>query len=261
MDKLVSVIIPVYNAEKTIKQAIDSICCQTYNNLEIIIVDDGSNDGSLDIINSIHDERIRVLRQKNQGISIALNNAIGTASGSLIARMDSDDISRPERIEKQVEFLESHEEVVLLGTAINYIDECSEYIARGFSVTSHKNIINLINRKNPFNHPTVMFRRETFDKVGGYDENLSGLFEDQFLWKKMLSHGKGANLHYPLVHYRLSVDQLTSVVETENYKRIKTRIMNNLKYEVVDIQSLRREKEQSIKNVERVVMIKKFATS
>ena len=109
----VSVVMSVYNGELFLKEAIDSILSQTYKKFEFIIIDDGSTDGSLNIINEYSDERIKILvNPKNEGLIFSLNKGIELALGTYIVRMDADDISLPQRIEEQVSFMEKHGSIV-----------------------------------------------------------------------------------------------------------------------------------------------------
>ncbi|MHA1713815.1 MAG: glycosyltransferase, partial [Candidatus Ranarchaeia archaeon] len=119
----VSVIMSVYNAEKHVKKAIDSILSQTFRDFEFIIINDGSTDRTSEILKSYADPRLIVVNQANRGVTQSLNKAIGMARGQYIARMDADDISLPQRLEMQVEFLEEHPEVGLVGTSVITIDE------------------------------------------------------------------------------------------------------------------------------------------
>ena len=125
---MLSVIMPVFNEEKYIAQAIDSIICQTYSNFEFIIINDGSSDSSIDIIKSYNDKRIRVIDNgKNIGISQSLNKGINISQGEYIARMDANDIATQNRFEMQINYLENNE-VTLVGTHHDIINENSVVI-------------------------------------------------------------------------------------------------------------------------------------
>src|SRR4051812_15533497 len=113
----ISVLLPVYNAEPYLKEAIDSVLQQTFADFELIIINDGSKDRSADIIKSYTDKRILFIDQENIGLSATLNKGIALARGEYIARQDNDDISRPERFRKQVTYLDAHPRTMLLGTA------------------------------------------------------------------------------------------------------------------------------------------------
>ena len=124
MQPLVSIGMPVFNCEKTLNIAVQSILNQTYSNWELILIDDGSEDKTLEIANSFQDSRIKVIADgRNQQLPIRLNQAIALSRGKYFARMDGDDVSYPERLQRQVEYLEQHPEIDLLGTgSINFRD-------------------------------------------------------------------------------------------------------------------------------------------
>ncbi len=127
----VSVIMSVYNGDKYLREAIESILNQTFTDFEFIIVNDGSTDNSLEIIESYDDERIKTINnKKNIGLTKSLNKALKFAKGKYIARQDADDVSLPNRFEKQVEYLDSHPEVALVGTSVYLIDENGKIIGK-----------------------------------------------------------------------------------------------------------------------------------
>lgn len=125
MNELISVILPVYNGEKYLKEAIESILNQTYTNFEFIIIDDGSKDSSLEIIKEYEkeDERIVAVSRENKGLIATLNEGIEKAKGKYIARMDQDDISLPNRFEEQLKIMENDKEIVVCGSWINVFGE------------------------------------------------------------------------------------------------------------------------------------------
>ena len=123
---LVSVILPVYNCEKYIKQSIQSILSQTYKNLELIVINDGSTDGTLNTIRSLNDERIVLISQRNMGLPSALNEGLKIARGEFIARQDADDVSLSERIEYELKFLLENPDYGLVGCPANFIYEDNE---------------------------------------------------------------------------------------------------------------------------------------
>ncbi len=125
---IISVVMSVYNGDKYLREEIESILNQTFKDFEFIIVNDGSTDKSLEIIKSYNDPRIVIIDQENTGLAKALNNGINIAKGRYIARMDQDDISNPERFEKQIEFLENLSEYVAIGSWSNHISEHGEYL-------------------------------------------------------------------------------------------------------------------------------------
>jgi glycosyltransferase involved in cell wall biosynthesis len=201
---VVSVVLPVYNAEKYIGYAIDSILNQTFTEYEFIIVNDGSTDSTEKIIleYSNKDSRIRVITRENKGLVTSLNEGIAEARAGLIARMDADDIALPERLEEQVKFMNDNPEVVCVGTAPIVIDEDGdELIALG--VPSQNSVIQerLLSGHCPIEHPSVMYRTECVRALGGYRREFETA-EDYDLWLRMGEVGLLANINKPLLKYR-----------------------------------------------------------
>ena len=154
----------MYNVAKYIKTCIDSILTQSYKNLELIIIDDGSIDSTKDIINSFSDPRIKYIWKEHSGISNSLNLGIENSNGNLIARIDSDDIMYPNRLEVQIKYLNIHPEVDILGTGFEWGNGKSNkeyYIPKTGNIT----ISELINDGNKLGHPTVMFRKKSLQKI------------------------------------------------------------------------------------------------
>lgn len=206
-----TVLLPAYNTEQYIHEAIDSILNQTFTDFEFLIINDGSKDKTLDIIKSYSDPRIKVIDQPNLGLIDSLNKGIALAKGNIIARMDADDIALPDRIEHQLKFLQENPDYVLVGSESDVIDKDGNYLMKlipriGYT---HEDISERIDEKCPFIHPTVMFRKDAALKAGGYPQNAI-LFEDHLLWKKMLSTGKVCNLHEVLLKVRFNPESVTT---------------------------------------------------
>ena len=195
-DKLVSVIIPVYNVEKFVEQAIVSIIDQTYKNLEIIVIDDGSSDITYQIVADLasQDPRIRLYKnERNLKIVKTLNRALSLAQGEYIARMDGDDISALDRIEKQVAFLESNPDYDLVGCSVIYIDENGMEIGRSVRVSDQKLLMKLTKYGALVHHPTWVARKSVYTKLDGYRE-LSGAEDYDFLLRMISAKLKYTNL-------------------------------------------------------------------
>lgn len=207
---LISVIIPVYNAERYIKQALDSICNQTYKNLEIIIIDDGSSDQSKTIIETYQDKRLRFISRENRGLISSLNEGINICKGKYIARMDADDISSQERLEKQLQFLKNNNDVGAVFTGIEYIDETGSIIRSKVSKkTRSVEPVELL-FGCPLCHPTAMFdmtKLSVNDIL--YDSNFH-LAEDFELWTRLVSNTKIALLDEVLFSYRIHSNSITT---------------------------------------------------
>jgi glycosyltransferase involved in cell wall biosynthesis len=200
---LVSVLLPVYNGAEYLDKAIRSILEQTYANLEIIAIDDGSIDESSSILEKYVNSRVRVFRQDNQGLAATLNRAIGLAQGDYLARQDQDDISFPERLEKQVDFLQAHPDYGMVGTWAE--------IWRGNKPTrrAHRHPTESLVLKfellfdNPFVHSSVMLRKEAIEKVGVYSTDPARQPpEDYELWSRMFRQFNVANIPEILQIYR-----------------------------------------------------------
>lgn len=200
-EPLISVILPVYNGEKYLADAIESILTQTFTDFELLVVDDGSQDGSAEIVRKYakRDERIRLLQhESNQGHAAARNSGLEAAQGKFIAAMDADDISLPERLRKQVDFMQSHSKIGLLGVHWLQVDENLKPISDHIMPLEHALIVlRLFFRRNSLAGPTILMRRETLDSVDGYDARSST--GDTDLFARLVGKTRFANL--PLTLY------------------------------------------------------------
>jgi len=226
MKPKISVIMPVYNAEKYLRVAIESILDQTFADFEFIIVYDPSFDNSLNIINSYSDARIRVIENKKRiGLVKSLNKAIKEAHGEYIARQDADDISLPNRLELQLEFLEKHPEVALLGTGIYVINEKGELIEKRIM---HPNPKTSLLKGNRFIHGSVMFRKSVIDELGAYNELFKNS-EDYELWLRISQKYDVNNLILPLYKLRTHGSSISSskIEEQQMYAVLARKLAMN----------------------------------
>lgn len=210
LDPLVSVLMPVFNAEEFLKEAIESILTQTYTNIEFLIFNDGSTDKSAEIITSFQDERIRFFNsENNKGYVTHLNRGLTFAKGKYIARMDADDISLPDRLEKQVRFLESNSDIGICGGRTEVIDEFGNHLSFSCHYLFDKELRILLFKDSCFSHPAVMLRREVLEINGcEYDIDLVPA-EDYGLWYSISLKTKLANLPDVLLKYRKHNTQIT----------------------------------------------------
>jgi len=195
----------VYNARATAGAAIKSIREQTFRDWDFLIIDDASTDGTREILNDAasEDPRISLMsNSSNKGLAASLNIGWRQARGGVIARMDADDISFPDRFQKQVAFLESHPEVDVLGTAMEAVDSEGQLSGYGYPPEWHEDIVARMYRINPFVHPSVMMRRSFLEALGGYDERMRRA-QDADLWLRGDGRFRFHNLQEPLVRYRL----------------------------------------------------------
>jgi glycosyltransferase involved in cell wall biosynthesis len=201
---LISILLPVYNGEKYIHEAISSILMQTFEDWELIIINDGSNDESEPVILSFEDKRIRYYNHKNMGLARTLNKGISLARGKYIARQDQDDISLPTRLGKQVSFFEANPHSVLLGTRANILEEDKRTARMQLHPLSDAEIKLGLLFDNFFVHSSVMINKDLLLKVGGYSEDPSRQPpEDYELWSRIMRLGHQlANLSEPLLLYR-----------------------------------------------------------
>lgn len=203
MDPIVSVILPAYNCPKYIGAAIESILAQTLQDFELLVIDDGSSDETPEIVRGYSDSRIRLVVQANIGLAGTLNRGIGLARGMYIARQDQDDRSLPERLAKQVAFLDAHPECALVGTwaEIWYERTKSERIHAHPAGDAELKVFLLLN--NPFVHSSVMLRKAALDSVGGYSTDPARQPpEDYELWSRIARDYDVANLPELLHVYR-----------------------------------------------------------
>lgn len=209
---LISVILPVHNAQKYLIEALESLRYQTYPHFEVIAIDDASTDDSYKILKSYAkiDSRFKVIRNKvNLKIAKTLNLGITKAKGEFIARMDADDISLPNRFQKQVKFLTSHPGVVVVGGQCLTIDTNSHITGKKLFPTNHIAIHELMYTANPLQHPSIMIRRSLLPKAfSWYNSHLTPA-EDLDLYFRLGKFGLFANLKSVVLMYRQHGDSET----------------------------------------------------
>jgi len=203
-----SVVMSVYNTKKYLAEAIDSILQQTFKDFEFVIIDDGSTDGSTKIIDyfAARDSRIKVIKQKNQGLVYSLNKAVKATRGELIARMDADDVSEKNRLKLQINEFINNSGLVILGTGFTNIGpngsklRSSEY-SSSLSY-SDEDIKRELFVRCPFAHGSVMFNKKAAIRAGLYRDNV-GPTEDYDLWIRLRKKGDYKNLPQKLFMYRV----------------------------------------------------------
>ena len=215
---LLSVVMPVYNAEKYLREAIESVLNQTFREFEFIIIDDGSRDSSLAIINSYNDNRIKIIvNNENKGLVYSLNHAISIARGYYIARMDADDICDLDRFQKQFDFLERKANIDIIGTNINLLTESGVSKVIRIVPEDMMRIRAFSIYHSPLMHPAVMGKREVFIE-NLYEEKMKGV-EDYYLWSKLLLKYRIYNLKEPLLTYRVLESSVSRVAIKEDEHR------------------------------------------
>ena len=228
---IVSVLMPCYNASKTLLEALDSLSRQTFPNFEVIAVDDGSTDATQKILQewAARDKRLHVISRPHQGLIAALKAGLDACNTPYVARMDADDRSYPERLSRQVAYLEAHPEVSVVGCLVEGFPE--RQVRPGFriyidwlnSLLSDKDIRREIFIESPLPHPGVTFRRQVILQVGGYQECVWA--EDYDLWLRLyLAGARFAKLPEILLKWREHPKRLTRTdgrYSLENFLRAK----------------------------------------
>ncbi len=231
-EELISVVMPVYNASDHVAEAVNSILAQSYGNLEVICVDDGSTDNSVEVINRLCaiDPRVRLLQNKsNVGISSTLNHGIAESKGQFIARMDSDDIALPERIALQKQLLDAHPEIHIVGSWIQLFGAVESV----WHYRQHDAFIKalLLFRTNGFPHNSILLRKSFYQKYQ-YDPAFDNV-EDTELWCRAIISDpamKFANIPKVLTRYRMHSGQTSSTKKARQMALYKKIITGYLEY-------------------------------
>lgn len=205
-DPVISVVMPVYNAQAYLRAAMDSILTQTFSNFEFLCIDDGSTDDSPAILAEYahRDPRIRVITQPNGGVTCALNSGLRAACGQLVARMDADDLADPQRFALQVEHLQSHPECVAVGCYITLMKADGTDFEPGPTIHSHEEIVASLwqGKSGALPHFGAMIRRSALEKVGLYNEQFRTA-QDLDLFLRLSEIGRLENVPRVLMRYRV----------------------------------------------------------
>lgn len=232
---LVSVLLPVYNSENTISSAIESVLNQSMTDFELLIINDGSTDCTLDIIHSYSDSRIvRVVNDVNMGLIYSLNRGISLSKGKYIARMDSDDIMDVDRLLIQCNYLETHFNIDLCGSSCYLFNDLG-IVGKQMYFTSYDEIKAELLFNCPICHPSVLLKKDVFMNIK-YDEKYL-YAEDYFLWTEVLSSFRAYNIPRFLMKYRCSMDSQTANGEKNKEKRYEviTYIQNKVLREKMNL--------------------------
>lgn len=219
----ITVLMPVYNAEVYLEEAIKSVLEQSFNDFELLIINDGSTDDSLKIIEQQTDKRIRIINKENNFIE-TLNLGLIKANGEYIARMDADDRMHPERLKKQYEFMKTNPDIDICGT---WAETFGTFVGTVQTHSAHEELISAMLLYNPMFHSSIMMKKSIFDndKSIFYDKNYP-FAEDYKLWTLLALKGfKFANIPEVLLYYRTSIKQVTATYEYEmNESSLKIQI-------------------------------------
>lgn len=206
----VSVLMTVYNAGKFLKPAIDSLLAQTFTDFELIIIENGSIDGSREIIRSYDDSRLKIFElDENIGRTPALIKAFEKAKSEYIAIQDADDVSLPQRLELQADYMRNNPQVVLLGTSCKFIDQANQFLRKFNPPCNTDEAYQSLAFENIVAHSSAIYRRDAAEKVGGYPVELS-FSQDYGLWLRLAKIGEIANLPQELVLIREHSGRITN---------------------------------------------------
>jgi len=223
----ISVIMPVYNAERYVREAVQSVLNQHFGDFELLLINDGSTDGSESVLLGISDPRIRYIRNEgNKGLIYTLNRGIALAQGGLIARMDADDVCDPERFAKQVAEFDRDPELVLCGSFIHTFGDRNEAILHMASTPAE--IMAAVFISCPFAHPTVMMRASALRQLDPVYREEYKHSEDYDLWSRLVFLGKSRNIPEMLLNYRTHSQQVSTVHEAVKYQSVQKIQLNLL---------------------------------
>ena len=201
----------VYNGARYLREALESILCQSFRDFEFLIIDDGSTDDTLAILNEYarKDARICIISQPNRGLTKTLNQGVRLARGKFIARMDADDIALPDRLQMQVEYLCNRPECVLVGSRVMLVDPDGLPIREICDEKTHGEIdAALLGHGWPLVHPAVTIRTQAIREIGAYSEKYR-TNQDHDLFLRLAEYGRVANLPELLLHYRQHPDSIS----------------------------------------------------
>lgn len=207
----VTVLMSVFNGERFLKKAVGSVLTQTFSDFEFLVLDDCSTDNTWDILKSFQDPRIRLIKNSvNMGLTRALNKGLGLARGEYVARMDADDISLSERLQRQEAFLDKNQNIAMVGCWVEVIDENGQKTKTvNFPIVPYLLRWRLL-FTNTFAHSAVMFRKDAALGVGGYSEKMR-CAQDYDLWSRISIHWDVANIPAVLVEWRFWKEGISAV--------------------------------------------------
>lgn len=220
---MISVLMGVRNAENTVERAVRSLRAPEGEEMEIICVDDASTDGTRDVLRRLEDDLgtvVAVRKERRGGLAAALNEALSLSGGEWIARMDADDVSQPDRLERELAFLKENPGYGFVGCAVRLFDANGVYAKRSFPETPGKK--DLV-KGNPFIHPTLLFRRETLERVGGYrsGETTMRCEDYELMFRLYAAEIRGYNLSETLLDY---FEDRETVKHTRETRRNEMRV-------------------------------------
>ena len=218
---LISVVVPVFNGEKTIKETIESVLKQTFTDFELLVINDGSQDLTVEVVEKIQDSRIQVYSYPNAGLAASRNRGIDRSTGEYIAFIDADDLWTPDKLEDQFNALKSHPEAAVAYSWTDYIDEYSQFLGKGGHITVNGNIYpHLLLTDLLENGSNPLIRKQAFIEVGNFDESLSAA-EDWDMLLRLAIRYHFIAVSSPQVLYRISSNSMSFNVLQQERESLK----------------------------------------
>lgn len=209
----ISVVIPIYNGEKTIKETIISVLNQTFADFELIIINDGSDDATLEIVQNIKDPRIQVFSYANAGLSASRNRGVAKAKGEFISFIDADDLWTPNKLELQLKALQDHPQAAVAYSWTDWIDQSGQFLRAGGHITVNGNAYEkLLIRDFIESGSNTLIRKQALDEVGGFDPSVTPP-EDWDMWLRLAEKYEFITVEEPQVLYRISPNSASFDVE------------------------------------------------
>lgn len=238
----VTVLMTVYNGEKFLRKAVESVLGQTFEDFELLIINDGSTDRTAEVLHGFQDPRVRIFgNRENLGVYHSANRGLKLAQGEYVARIDADDVALPRRVEEQVAYLDTHPDVGLVASAAEIIDENGLTVSVVNDVLSPEQIYYTLFFNNCIFHSSVMFRKGIALGIGGYDETLKRA-SDFDLWSRMSTVSRIDCIREPLVKWRGSPTNMSTVFKNEQDDaayRIFAKNIGGLMGKPIDVESIR----------------------
>lgn len=218
---LISVVIPVYNGEKTIRETVESILNQSLSDFELIVINDGSQDSTLEIVSSLQDSRLKVFSYPNAGLAASRNRGIAQASGDYISFIDADDLWTSDKLEAQFKVLQANSHAAVAYSWTDFIDESSQFLHQGSHITVNGNVwANLLVANFLDNGSNPLIRRQALTEVGGFDESLKAA-EDWDMYLRLAAHYHFVAVSSPQILYRVSVNSMSAHVDKQEAESLK----------------------------------------
>ena len=229
-----AVVMAVHNNQSTLQTAIKSILNQSFQDFKFIIIDDASTDGSATILTkfALDDKRVQIITNNHHlGLTRSLNIGLKRTKAQYIARMDADDISLPKRLETQIQFLNKHPQIMLLGTAVYLINDQEKQLSLKRFPSDYQTLRHQVLKHCPFIHPTWIIRRSILTKIGSYNQKFPFAQDYEFVLKLLAKH-QAANLPQPLLKYRVDSTHAISFnnLKQQEFLALKARFLAITKY-------------------------------